>query len=158
MKIGVFAGSFCPVTLGHVDAIEQASKLVDKLVVVMGVNISKQYVIPQQARLDMLTKSLAHLSNVEVVSYDGMLTDYCKQIGASVMIKSIRNALDCQSVIDLSDINQSYWDGLTVFVVGSKQYRHVSSSLVREVASLGKDFSEYVPACCLEEIKRYLVK
>lgn len=158
MKIGVFAGSFCPVTKGHVDAIQKASKLVDKLYVVMGINCAKTYSIPQEARLQMLTESIKHIDNAVAVSYDGMLTDYCKQVGATVMIKSIRNALDLQSVIDLADINKSYWDGETVFVVGSKEYRHVSSSLVRELAGLGQNFDEYVPACCVEEIKKYLVK
>ena len=158
MKIGVFAGSFCPVTLGHVDSIEQAAKLVDKLYVVVGVNASKNYAIPHEARLNMLKKAISHVKNAEAVAYDGMMTDFCKQVGAEVMIKSIRNALDLQSVIDLSDVNKNYWTGETVFVIGSKEYRHVSSSLVRELAGLGQDFSEYVPESCREEIKKYLVR
>ena len=158
MRIGVYAGSFCPVTKGHVDAIEKASKFVDKLYVVVGVNVDKTYVIPQDCRLSMLKKSIAHLKNVEAVVHSGMMTDFCKEVGATVMIKSIRNALDLQFVIDLSDINKSYWSGETVFVVGSKEYRHISSSLVRELAGLGQDVSEYVPKCCADEIKKYLAK
>lgn len=157
MSIGVFAGSFCPVTKGHVDAIEKSAKLVDKLYVVMGVNFSKTYAIDVDARLGMLKRALSHIKNVEVCASEGMMTDFCKQVGATVMIKSIRNAMDLQSVIDLCDVNESYWDGETVFVVGSKQYRHVSSSLVRELASLGQDFSQYVPENCLDEITKYLV-
>lgn len=72
------------------------------------------------------------------------------------MIKSIRNAMDLQSVIDLADTNADYWTGDTVFVVGARQYRNVSSSLVRELASLHQDFSAYVPENCLEDIKKYL--
>ena len=158
MRVGVYAGSFCPVTKGHVDAIEKAAKLVDKLYVVVGVNAEKKYLIPDNARLDMLQKSISHITNAQAVLHSGMMTDFCKSVGATVMIKSIRNALDLQSVIDLSDVNCSYWDGETVFVVGSKDYRHVSSSLVRELAGLGQDFSEYVPACCVEEIKKYLTR
>ena len=158
MRIGVYAGSFCPVTKGHIDAIEKSAKLVDKLYVVMGVNAEKTYAIPQKVRLAMLQKAISHLTNAEVVAYNGMMTDFCKSVSATVMIKSIRNALDLQSVIDLSDINKNYWTGETVFVVGSKEYRHISSSLVRELASLGQDFSEYVPECCVDEIKKYLVK
>lgn len=157
MRVGVFAGSFCPVTKGHVNAIEKASKLVDKLYVVAGVNVIKNYPIPSETRVEMLKKSLKHLPNVEAVYFDGMMTDFCKSVGACVMIKSIRNAMDLQSVIDLCDVNESYWDGETVFVVGDKKYRHVSSSLVRELAGLKQDFSEYVPECCLEEIKKYLI-
>lgn len=158
MRIGVYAGSFCPVTKGHIDAIQKASRLVDKLYVVVGVNVAKRNIIPQNARLDMLKRATAHLVNVEVVAHDGMMTDFCKQVRATVMIKSIRNAMDIQSVIDLADINDSYWDGETVFVVGSKEHRHVSSSLVRELAGLKQDFSQYVPECCLDEITQYLVK
>ena len=158
MRIGVYAGSFCPITKGHVDAIEKAAKLVDKLYVVVGVNVDKNYVIPDNARLEMLQKAISHVANSQAVSHSGMMTDFCKAVNATVMIKSIRNALDLQSVIDLSDINKSYWDGETVFVMGNKEYRHISSSLVRELASLGQDISEYVPNCCLEEIKKYLVK
>ena len=157
MSIGVFAGSFCPVTKGHVDVIEKSAKLVDKLYVVMGVNFTKKYAIGVDVRLDMLKRALSHLTNVQVVAHEGMMTDFCKQVGATVMIKAIRNALDLQAVIDLCDINESYWDGETVFVVGSKQYRHVSSSLVRELASLGQDFSQYVPENCLDEITKHLV-
>ena len=156
MQIGVYAGSFCPVTKGHVDAIEQSAKLVDKLYVVLGVNAEKTYSIPPDARLAMLKKSVSHIKNVEVVAHSGMMTDFCKSVGATVMIKSIRNALDLQSVIDLADINKNYWSGETVFVVGSKEYRHVSSTLVRELASLNQDFSQYVPECCVDEIKKYL--
>ena len=158
MRIGVFAGSFCPVTLGHVDSIEKAAKLVDKLYVVVGVNANKSYAIPLEKRLDMLKKAISHVKNAEAVAYEGMMTDFCKQHEVSVMIKSIRNALDLQSVIDLNDVNESYWQGETVFVVGSKQFRHISSSLVRELAGLGQDFSEFVPQNCYGEIRKYLVR
>ncbi len=158
MRIGVFAGSFCPITKGHTDAIAKAAKLVDKLFVVVGYNVNKQYAIPNEARFEMTKRALAHLANTEVVLRDGMLTEFCKKVGANVMIKSIRNALDLQQVIDLADTNRDYWQGETVFVVGSREYRNISSSLVRELAFLKQDFSDYVPECCLEEITKYLVK
>ena len=156
MKRGVYAGSFCPVTNGHVDAIEKAARLVDKLYVVVGVNPSKRYAMSDEARFSAVSKAVAHLPEVEVVFYGGMMTDFCKSVGATVMIKSIRNAMDLQSVIDLADTNADYWTGDTVFVVGARQYRNISSSLVRELASLHQDFSAYVPENCLEDIKKYL--
>ena len=158
MRIGVYAGSFCPVTKGHVDAIEKASKLVDKLYVVIGINVNKSYAIPLDARTESLKRAITHINNAVVETYDGLMTDYCKSVNASVMIKSIRNALDLQSVIDLCDVNASFWNGETVFVVGGKEYRHVSSSLVRELAEFNRDFKEYVPECCYDEIYKYLVK
>lgn len=156
MRVGVYAGSFCPVTNGHIDAIDQASRLVDKLYVVVGVNVNKKYLIPVDARVNMLVKATKRIANVEVVSHDGMMTEFCDKVGANVMVKSIRNALDLQQVIDLADVNREYWSGETVFVVGDKKYRHISSSLVRELASLSQDYSQYVPSCCLDEIKKYL--
>lgn len=158
MKIGVYAGSFCPITKGHVNAIEKAAKLVDKLFVVVGVNCAKNYALSSEQRLLLTKRALAHLNNVEVVSHDGMMTDFCKQVGASVMVKSIRNAQDLQQVVDLCDINAEFWQGETVFVVGDKQFRHVSSSLVRELASLGQDISAYVPQNCAEDIAALLAK
>ena len=158
MKIGVYAGSFCPITKGHVDAIEKAAKLVDKLYVAVGVNFDKNYLMPNEARLSTVKKAVSHVKNAEVAAVSGMMTEFCKSVGATVMIKSIRNALDLQSVIDLSDTNANFWDGETVFVVGSREYRNVSSSLVRELALLKQDYSNYVPAECLDEIRKYLDK
>lgn len=156
MKRGVYAGSFCPVTNGHVDAIEKAARLVDKLYVVVGVNPSKRYAMSDEARFSAVSKAVAHLPEVEVVFYGGMMTDFCKSVNADVMIKSIRNATDLQQVIDLADVNADFWQGETVFVVGDKKWRNVSASLVRELAFLGKDVSAYVPACCADEICRAL--
>ena len=158
MRTGVFAGSFCPVTKGHVDAIEKAARLVDKLYVVVGFNVNKQYEIPTDVRTKLVARALSHVKNAEVVAFDGMMTDFCQSVSATVMIKSIRNALDLQSVIDLTDTNTDYWNGETVFVVGSRRYRNVSATLVRELAHLHQDFSAYVPENCLEEITKYLVK
>lgn len=120
MKRGVYAGSFCPVTNGHVDAIEKAARLVDKLYVVVGVNPSKRYAMSDEARFSAVSKAVAHLPEVEVVFYGGMMTDFCKSVNADVMIKSIRNATDLQQVIDLADVNADFWQGETVFVVGDK--------------------------------------
>ena len=158
MKIGVYAGSFCPITKGHVDAIEKSAKLVDKLYVAVGVNMDKNYVMPNEARLSTVKKALKDVKNVEVALVSGMMTEFCKAVGATVMIKSIRNALDLQSVIDLCDTNANFWDGETVFVVGSREYRNVSSSLVRELAALKQDYSNYVPKEAIEEIRQYLDK
>ena len=123
MKRGVYAGSFCPVTNGHVDAIEKAARLVDKLYVVVGVNPSKRYAMSDEARFSAVSKAVAHLPEVEVVFYGGMMTDFCKSVNADVMIKSIRNATDLQQVIDLADVNADFWQGETVFVVGDKKWR-----------------------------------
>ena len=152
MRIGVFAGSFCPVTRGHVDVIRRSAKLVDKLYVVVGINVQKQYVMSDEDRLALLKKALVGIDNAEVVAYGGMMTDVCQSVSADVMIKAVRNAVDVQSVLDLTDINKRYWNGETVFIACDKQYQAVSSTLVRELLGLGKDISEYVPEGLKDDI------
>lgn len=153
---GVFAGSFCPITKGHVDAIERAAKMVDKLYVVVGVNVEKHYALSTEQRVRLVRKALAHLPNVQVEEHGGLMVDFCKQVGATVMIKSIRNAADVQYALDISDATQNMWQGVTAFVVGDKRYRYISSSLVRELAHFGKDISQLVPENCAEEIAKLL--
>ena len=145
MRVGVFAGSFCPVTKGHVDVIRRAAKLVDKLYVVVGINIEKKYAMSDEDRLALLKKAIVDIDNAEAVSYGGMMTDFCQSVRADVMIKAVRNAVDVQAVLDLTDINKRYWNGETVFLACDKQYQAVSSTLIRELISLGKDITPYVP-------------
>ncbi len=156
--VGVFAGSFCPITKGHVDVIEKAAKLVDKLYVVVGINVGKHYVLSTEQRTEFVKLALNHIKNVEVAEHDGLMTDFCKKVGAKVMIKSIRNATDLQEVVDLCDATENLWDGQTIFIVGDKKYRFVSSSFVRELAHFNQDISPYVPAACAKKLQELLTK
>lgn len=155
MIIGVFAGSFCPVTVGHVDGIARAAKLCDKLYVVVGVNIHKQYAMPDEARLAAVKAATADLPNVECVLWEGLLVDFCKQVHADVMFKSVRDGSELADVLTLADVNRDMWDGETVFLPADKSLRHVSASLVRELAAFGKDYSRYVPTSALAIVKKY---
>ncbi len=157
MKIGVFAGSFCPITIGHLDAIKRFSKLVDKLFVVVAVNFKKNNVIDEKDRLLLVKKATSKLKNVECVCWNGLLVDFCMQNNVDVMFKVVRNSSEMQQVVETNDINVDLWKGETVFVVADRNLRHVSSSLVRELAFLKKDFSMYVPENCYEDIKKFLV-
>ena len=155
MKIGIFAGSFCPVTVGHVDAIRRAAKLVDKLYVVVGVNIAKKYVMPDEARLQSVVAATSDIPNVECALHKGLLVDYARKVGATVMIKVVRNATETDEVLTLVDINRDMWEGETVFIAADRNLRYVSSSLVRELALLGNDYSAYVPQAALPIVKKY---
>lgn len=145
MKTAVFGGSFCPVTLGHLDAIKRAAQIVDKLYVVIGVNAKKTYTISLEDRLALLRQAVKDIDNVVVDSTDGLMTDYCQKVGAEIMIKSVRNATDLQEVIDLTEINKRFWKGETVFLACDQKYSHISSSLVRELVSLGQPIDDLVP-------------
>lgn len=155
MKIGIFAGSFCPVTVGHVDAIRRAAKLVDKLYAVVGVNIAKKYVMSDEARLQSVVAATSDIPNVECALHKGLLVDYARKVGATVMIKVVRNATETDEVLTLVDINRDMWEGETVFIAADRNLRHVSSSLVRELSLLGKDYSAYVPQAALPIVKKY---
>ena len=155
MKIGIFAGSFCPVTVGHIDAIRRAAKLVDKLYVVVGVNISKKYVMPDEARLQSVVAATSDLPNVECALHKGLLVDFAREVGATIMIKVVRSAAETDEVLTLCDINRDMWEGETVFIAADRNLRHVSSSLVRELAALGKDYSAYVPQAASPIVKKY---
>lgn len=155
-RIGVFAGSFCPPTIGHYKAIEKASLLVDKLYVVIGVNTSKKHAISLADRMSLLVSACNQLDNVEIAFFDGLMTDCCVQLGATVMFKSVRNATELQDVIDLADFNANNWKGQTVFLVADKQYRHISSTMIRELVALGKDITQYVPCGLADKIVQLL--
>ncbi len=155
MKTGIFAGSFCPVTVGHVDAIRRAAKLVDKLYVVVGINIAKKYAMPDQARLEAVTAATKDLPNVQCVLCNGLMVDFARQVGATIMIKVVRNSSETDEVLTLTDINRDMWDGETVFIAADRNLRHVSSSLVRELAHHKKDYSAYVPQAALQIVDKF---
>jgi len=154
--IGVFAGSFCPITSGHLDAITRAAKIVDKLYVVVGYNEQKKYLLSDEDRLDTVKYATRNLANVEVRLHKGMTTDFCKQVGATVMVKAVRNSTELQDVVDLSSANKQFWEGETVFIVADKRYQFLSSSLVRELISLGQDVSQLVPEGLAERFTKLL--
>ena len=124
--IGVYAGSFCPITVGHVDAIERASKTVDKLYVVVGVNADKKYALTNEQRLELTSKALNHLSNVEVCLHEGMMTDFCKSVNANVMIKSIRNTVDFVLSSYLQPIQLDLCINGQIFFMADSKHKHSS--------------------------------
>ncbi|MEG2015248.1 MAG: pantetheine-phosphate adenylyltransferase [Clostridia bacterium] len=158
MKIAVFPGSFCPVTKGHINAISRAARIVDKLYVVVGVNSAKTYAISPEDRVGLLQKALIGTENISICAYDGLMTDFCITVGADLIIKSVRNAVDVQTVIDTTEINKHYWNGETIFLTCDKEYQSISSSMVRELASLGKDITPYVPNNLASDIVALLRK
>lgn len=154
--IGVFPGSFCPPTVGHIDIIERASKLVEKLYVVVGVNNEKIYEIDAEDRKTLLEIATKSLKNVEVVVFDGFMTDFCKSVKADVIIKSARNALDMQSIIDVERLTERYWQGETLVLIADKKFENISSSLVKELFANDKAIDEFVPKSIKNDVVRLL--
>lgn len=157
MKVGIYPGSFDPMTIGHLDIIERAAKLVDKLVVAVLINPNKrQGLLDHESRKVALEGATKHLPNVEVVCFTGLLIDYAKEINASVVIRGIRSGKDLDMELGMAQINKQLGGGLeTIFLMTAPEYACISSSVVRELIAFGGDYSAYVPESVYKQLKKY---
>jgi pantetheine-phosphate adenylyltransferase len=148
-RIAVVPGSFDPVTLGHIDVIARAADLYDTLHVVVVHNPNKSALIPVEDRVTLIEKAIAAAglpSNIVVASWsEGLLVQYCSQVGAKVVIKGIRNQADVTYETPMALVNRNLAGVETLFMLPEPGHAYVSSSLVRQVASLGGDVRPYVP-------------
>lgn len=150
-KIAVFPGSFDPITVGHVDLVERALPLFDKIVVAVGINSQKKYLFDLDRRMDWLRAVFAHEPKVEVGSFEGLTADYAKKIRARYLLRGLRNASDFDYEKTISQLNNIIGDGLeTIFLIAQPEYSHISSTIVREIIKGGGDASPFLP----EEVMR----
>lgn len=146
MKTAICPGSFDPVTLGHLDIIERASGLFDKVIVAVLCNMEKNPSFTVEERIELLKEATAHLDNVEIDSFGGLLVDYAKSKGAVAVVKGLRAVSDFEYEFQMSMINKKlYPDVETVYLNTSQDYMYLSSSVVKQIASLGGDISNFVP-------------
>lgn len=142
-------GSFDPVTLGHLDVIERAAGLFDELHVLVVHNPGKSALLPIAQRVSLIQEAVAEAGmagNITVTSWSvGLLVDYCTDVGASVLVKGIRSQIDVAYETPMAIVNRDLAGVETIFLLPDPAHAHVSSSLVRQVASLGGDVSPYVP-------------
>lgn len=149
MRIAVVPGSFDPVTLGHIDIIGRAALLFDRLHVVVTHNPGKSALLGVDERVRLIRQSLRDtgVTGVEVDSWsEGLLVDYCRRVGATVLVKGLRSSADAAYETPMALVNRDLAGVETLFLVAQPATSHVSSSLVRQVASLGGDVAPYVPA------------
>ena len=148
-RIAVVPGSFDPVTLGHLDVIERAAGLFDELHVLVVHNPGKTALLPIAQRVSLIQEAVAEAGftgNIVVTSWSvGLLVDYCTDVGASVLVKGIRSQIDVAYETPMAIVNRNLAGVETIFLLPDPAHAHVSSSLVRQVASLGGDVSPYVP-------------
>lgn len=148
-RIAVVPGSFDPVTLGHLDVIERAARIFDEIHVLVVHNPDKSALLPIAQRVALIQESVAEAripGEVLVTSWSvGLLVDYCTDVGASVLVKGIRSQVDVAYETPMAIVNRNLAKVETVFMLPDPAHAHVSSSLVRQVASLGGDVSPYVP-------------
>jgi pantetheine-phosphate adenylyltransferase len=151
-------GSFDPVTNGHIDIIGRAAALFDEVVVAVGVNKSKQRLFTAEERIEMLSEVCKPYDNVRIDSFDGLLTDFCKEHDVQAIVKGLRAVSDFDYELQMAQMNSSLAGIETVFVPTSPEYSFLASSLVKEVAAFGGDVSSLVPATVLERLTARLAE
>jgi pantetheine-phosphate adenylyltransferase len=156
-RVAVYTGSFDPITLGHVNVIERSSRLVDKLIVGIGVNIEKQSLFSPAERVEMVQGCVAHLRNVEVQAFSGLAVTFCRECGARVLLRGVRSLGDIEAEFTMIMANRKLDPGIeTVLLMADEQYSHISSSLIKQIASLASDeeLSRFVPAVVVSAVRR----
>jgi pantetheine-phosphate adenylyltransferase len=144
-RIAVYAGSFDPITRGHEDLMLRSLEFVDRLVVAVAVNVSKQPIFSVDERVALIRESLSHEPRIEVHSFDGLLVDFAKQVRARLLIRGLRAVSDFEYEYQMALMNRHLSPRLeTVFMVPSLETTYISASLVREVARFGGDISALV--------------
>lgn len=142
----IYPGTFDPLTKGHSDLVERASKLFDTLIVAIAAypSPSKKPTFTVDERLALSRQVLAHLPNVQVESFDTLLADFVRKRNAQVIMRGLRAVSDFEYEFQLASMNRQLVDAETIFLTPAEQYSYISSSLVREVAALGGDVSKFV--------------
>jgi pantetheine-phosphate adenylyltransferase len=146
MVRAVYAGTFDPVTFGHLDVIERASKVFDELVITTTENVNKTAFFTRDERLALLQATLDAKPGIEVRPFDGLLVDFAREIGAKVLVRGLRAASDFEYEFEMAMMNRELWPEIEiVFFVTRPRYMFVSSTLIREIAGKGGDISPFVP-------------
>lgn len=154
MRIGLFPGTFDPVTFGHIDIIDRALPLFDKLFIGVGVNVNKQPMFPAEVRVQWINEIYQKEPKVEAIMYEGLTVDCCKKIGATYIVRGIRYVNDFEYEKAIADMNRSLDDNIeTVFLTCLPKYTSVASTLVRDVIRNGGDVSQFVPDVVLKTIR-----
>lgn len=135
----VYVGSFDPLTLGHEDIIRRGAQIFDRLSVGVGINPDKQALFSPEERVSLIRAVFEDLPNVDVQSFEGLAVDYVKQCGAAVMLRGVRTLTDIESEFTMSLANRALAPDIeTVFLMASERYTHLSSSLIKQIASMGR--------------------
>jgi pantetheine-phosphate adenylyltransferase len=159
MTIAIYPGTFDPITNGHVDLVSRASKLFDKVIVAIAINPGKTPTFNLNERIDLAQQTLAEMTNVEISGFEGLLVDVAKQKNANVIIRGLRAVSDFEHEFQLASMNRKMEpDVETLFLTPAEQFAYISSSLVREIASLGGDVSDFVAPCVAAKLKSKLLK
>lgn len=155
----VYTGSFDPITLGHLNVIERSSKLVDELIVGIGTNIDKQSLFTADERVDLIRRLTDRLGNVVVKKFDGLAVRFVRDCKARVIIRGVRSTTDMETEFTMTLANRKLdADVETVFLMADEEFSHISSSLIKQIASLASDeeLARFVPREIIPDIRAKL--
>lgn len=145
-RIALFPGSFDPITLGHIDIIERALPLFDKIIIAVGTNSAKKYLFSLEQRTQWIARTFKDEPKIEVVNYTGLTVDFAKSTGADFLLRGLRNPADFEFEKAIAQANRQLVPTLeTVFLLTSARYAYISSSIVREVFTNNGNYKEFVP-------------
>jgi pantetheine-phosphate adenylyltransferase len=154
MRIAIYPGTFDPVTNGHVDVINRASKLFDKVIVCVAVNTSKAPLFTGEERANMIRDAVSDLKNVEVEQFDGLLVDFARKKKAIAIVRGLRAVSDFEYEFQMALTNRKLDEEVdTVFLMPHEKYTYLNSTIVREIASFGGDVSQFVPTMVERRLK-----
>ncbi len=156
IRVAVYTGSFDPITLGHLDVIRRASRLVDRLVVGIGLNVEKTSFFSHAERVDLVSSVVADFDNVEVRTFDGLAVDFVRKCNARVMIRGVRPLTDIAAEFTMMMANRQLDAEIeTVFLMADERFAHVSSSLIKQIAHLASDekLAKFVPAQVIPSLR-----
>ena len=155
--IAIYPGSFDPITLGHLDILQRAASIFDKVIMAVAINPEKKPMFSNKTRMKMIKEVTKDVDNIEVDSFSGLLVDYANKQNVSVIVRGIRALSDYEYEFNMALMNRSLDESITTtFLVAHQKYTHLSSSLVREVASLSGNVSNLVPKFVIDELNRKL--
>ncbi|MGA8264012.1 MAG: pantetheine-phosphate adenylyltransferase [Ignavibacteriaceae bacterium] len=159
MAKAIYPGTFDPVTYGHIDIIKRARDIFDSIVVTVAINTGKTPLFSTMERIDMLNESLKEFKNISVDSFDGLVVDHAKSIGATSIIRGLRAVSDFEYEFQMALMNRKL-DGniTTVFLMPHEKYTYLNSSIVRNLASFQSDVSDFVPPNVLSALKKKFKK
>ena len=153
-RIAVYPGTFDPITNGHVDLVGRASALFERLIVGIAESTGKGPTLSLSLRVELARDALAHLGNVEVVGFNGLLAHFAEEVGAGVLLRGLRAVSDFEYEFQLASMNRHLIPEVeTLFLTPAEQYGFISSSLVREISRLGGDVSGFVPPAVAQALQ-----
>ena len=159
MKIAIYPGSFDPVTSGHLNIIQRASTIFDKLIVCVMVNAGKNPMFTLEERVELIRRVTKNLTNVEVDGSSELLADYAKRRGSCVIVKGLRAVSDFENEFQMALINRKINPDLdTMFLTADSEYMYMSSSVVKELGSYGVDLNDFLPEEIIPDFQRKLGK